>query len=195
VLTGGQAGVYYPLGVALGQIYGKALPDTKTSVQATKASVENLNLLQAGRGEIALHSRRFAVRRLEGRGRRRLQGAADQAAHHCRHLSQLHPDRRQRRRRHQDGCRPQGQAHLGRRTALRHRTERARRAQGRRLEYKDFSKVEYLPFGESVELMKNRQLDVTLQSAGLGVASIRDLCHGGEDRRRADSGRCRGQGR
>src|SRR5690606_27860012 len=28
---------------------------------------------------------------------------------------------------------------------------------------------------ESVELMKNRQLDATLQSAGLGVASIRDL--------------------
>ncbi|MGA0583847.1 MAG: TAXI family TRAP transporter solute-binding subunit, partial [Castellaniella sp.] len=39
----------------------------------------------------------------------------------------------------------------------------------------DFDKVEYLPFGESVELMKNRQLDVTLQSAGLGVSSIRDL--------------------
>ena len=35
--------------------------------------------------------------------------------------------------------------------------------------------MEYLPFGESVELMKNRQLDATLQSAGLGVASIRDL--------------------
>src|SRR5690606_10250066 len=43
------------------------------------------------------------------------------------------------------------------------------------LTYDDFSKVEYLPFGESVELMKNRQLDVTLQSAGLGVASLRDL--------------------
>ena len=53
ILTGGQSGVYYPLGVALGQIYGKAMPDAKTSVQATKASVENLNLLQAGRGEIA----------------------------------------------------------------------------------------------------------------------------------------------
>jgi TRAP transporter TAXI family solute receptor len=35
--------------------------------------------------------------------------------------------------------------------------------------------VEYLPFGESVELMKEGQLDATLQSAGLGVASIRDL--------------------
>jgi len=43
------------------------------------------------------------------------------------------------------------------------------------LDYKDFAKVEYLPFGESVELMKNRQLDVTLQSAGLGVSSLRDL--------------------
>ena len=43
------------------------------------------------------------------------------------------------------------------------------------MSYKDFSKVEYLPFGESVELMKNRQLDVTLQSAGLGVSALRDL--------------------
>nr|MCU0764401.1 TAXI family TRAP transporter solute-binding subunit [Hydrogenophaga sp.] len=37
------------------------------------------------------------------------------------------------------------------------------------LAYSDLAKVEYLPFGESVELMKNRQLDATLQSAGLGV--------------------------
>ena len=43
------------------------------------------------------------------------------------------------------------------------------------LGYSDFAKVEYLPFGESVELMKNRQLDATLQSAGLGVSSLRDL--------------------
>ena len=53
VLTGGTSGVYYPLGVALANDIGKAMPDVKTSVQATKASVENLNLLQAGRGEIA----------------------------------------------------------------------------------------------------------------------------------------------
>src|SRR5664279_2171457 len=53
ILTGGTSGVYYPLGVALSQIYGKAIPDAKSSVQATKASAENLNLLQAARGEIA----------------------------------------------------------------------------------------------------------------------------------------------
>jgi TRAP transporter TAXI family solute receptor len=43
------------------------------------------------------------------------------------------------------------------------------------LSYAEFSKVEYLSFSDSVELMKNRQLDITLQSAGLGVASLRDL--------------------
>ena len=41
--------------------------------------------------------------------------------------------------------------------------------------YEDLGQVQYLPFAESVELMKNRQLDATLQSAGLGVASIQDL--------------------
>ena len=53
VLTGGTSGVYYPLGVALANGIGKAMPGVKTSVQATKASVENLILLQQGRGEIA----------------------------------------------------------------------------------------------------------------------------------------------
>ena len=53
VLTGGQSGVYYPMGVALSQIYGKAIPGAKVTVQSTKASAENLNLLQAGRGELA----------------------------------------------------------------------------------------------------------------------------------------------
>ena len=51
ILTGGTSGVYYPLGVALSQLYAKAVPNAKTAVQATKASAENLNLLEAGRGE------------------------------------------------------------------------------------------------------------------------------------------------
>jgi TRAP transporter TAXI family solute receptor len=43
------------------------------------------------------------------------------------------------------------------------------------MSYSDLGKVEYLPFAESGELIKNRQLDSTLQSAGLGVASLKDL--------------------
>ena len=54
ILTGGTSGVYYPIGVALSQLYDNGIEGSKTSVQATKASVENLNLLQSGRGELAL---------------------------------------------------------------------------------------------------------------------------------------------
>src|SRR5690606_8581085 len=54
ILTGGQSGVYYPLGVALSQVYAQHIPDVKATAQVTKASAENMNLLQAGRGELAL---------------------------------------------------------------------------------------------------------------------------------------------
>ena len=53
ILTGGTSGVYYPIGVGLSQIYSEGIAGSKTSVQATKASAENLNLLQAGKGEVA----------------------------------------------------------------------------------------------------------------------------------------------
>src|SRR3979411_2861434 len=53
ILTGSTSGVFFPLGVAIEKIYSDKIPDVKTQVQATKASVENLILLQQGRGEIA----------------------------------------------------------------------------------------------------------------------------------------------
>ena len=53
ILTGGTSGVYYPLGVGLSKIYGEKIEGSKVQVQSTKASVENLNLIQSGKGEIA----------------------------------------------------------------------------------------------------------------------------------------------
>lgn len=175
VLTGGQAGVYYPLGVALGQIYGKALPDAKVSVQATKASVENLNLLQAGRGEIAFtlgDSLSDAWKGVEDAGYK-------QPLKRLRAVAGIYPNYIQIVANADSGIRTLADL-KGKRISVgapRSGTELNARAVLRAagLTYQDFSKVEYLSFAESVELMKNRQLDVTLQSAGLGVASIRDL--------------------
>jgi TRAP transporter TAXI family solute receptor len=175
ILTGGQSGVYYPLGVALGQIYGKALPDTKTSVQATKASVENLNLIQSGRGEIAFtlgDSLSDAWKGVEDAGfKTPLKG--------LRTVAGIYPNYIQIVASAESGIKTLADL-KGKRISVgapRSGTELNARAilKAAGLTYKDFDKVEYLPFGESVELIKNRQLDVTLQSAGLGVASIRDL--------------------
>jgi len=175
ILTGGQSGVYYPLGVALGQIYAKAMPDTKTSVQATKASAENLNLIQSGRGELA-----FTL----GDALSDAWNGAEDAGFktplkNLRVMAGIYPNYIQIVASEESGIKTLADL-KGKRISVgapRSGTELNARAilKAAGLTYKDFAKVEYLPFGESVELMKNRQLDVTLQSAGLGVASIRDL--------------------
>jgi uncharacterized protein len=175
VLTGGQSGVYYPLGVALGQIYSKAIPDAKTSVQATKASVENLNLVQAGRGEIAFTLGDALSDAWKGDE----EAGFKTPLKSLRTVAGIYPNYIQIVASAESGIKTLADL-KGKRISVgapRSGTELNARAilKAAGLTYKDFAKVEYLPFGESVELMKNRQLDVTLQSAGLGVASIRDL--------------------
>jgi len=175
ILTGGTSGVYYPLGVAMSQLFGKAIPDAKVSVQSTKASVENLNLLEAGRGELAFtlgdslsdawkgnadagfKSPLKKLRTVAGIYNNYIQIVAS-ADSGIKTLADL------KGKRISVGA-PKSGTELNARAVLK----------GAGLTYHDFAKVEYLPFGESVELMKNRQLDVTLQSAGLGVSSLRDL--------------------
>jgi len=175
VLTGGTSGVYYPLGVALSQIYTKAIPDAKSAVQSTKASAENLNLLQAGRGEIAFtlgDSLSDAWKGDEEAGfktpLKKLRTIAGIYSNYIQIVASAESGIKTladlKGKRISVGAAKSG-TELNARAVL--------KAAG--LTYKDFSKVEYLPFGESVELMKNRQLDVTLQSAGLGVSSLRDL--------------------
>ena len=175
VLTGGTSGVYYPLGVAIGKIYGDKIPDVKTQVQATKASVENLVLLQQGRGEIAFTLGDSLKAAWEGDAEAGFKNKLDK----LRTIGAIYPNYIQIVATAESGIKtladlkgkslsvgaPKSGTELNSRAIL--------AAAG--MSYKDLGKVEYLPFAESVDLMKNRQLNATLQSAGLGVASLKDL--------------------
>lgn len=175
ILTGGQSGVYYPLGVALSQIYAKAIPNAKATAQVTKASAENLNLLQAGRGELALALGDAVSNAWKGEAEAGFPNKLDK----LRGLSATYNNYIQIVANADSGIKTLADL-KGKRVsvgAAKSGTELNARAifKAAGLAYTDLAKVEYLPFGESVELMKNRQLDATLQSAGLGVSSIRDL--------------------
>ena len=175
VLTGGTSGVYYPMGVAIAKIYTDKMPNTRPTVQATKASVEYLNLLQQGKGELAFtlgDSLAFAWEGNEEAGFKnkltKLRGVAA-----------IYPNFIQVVASKESGIKTLADL-KGKRLSVgapKSGTELNARAilGGAGISYKDLGKLEYLPFAESVELMKNRQLDATLQSAGLGVAAIRDL--------------------
>ena len=175
MLTGGQSGVYYPMGVALSQIFAKDIPNARATAQVTKASAENLNLLQAGRGELALTLADALSNAWKGDAEAGFPKKLDK----LRGLSATYNNYSQIVASADSGIKTLADL-KGKRVsvgAAKSGTELNARAifKAAGLGYGDLAKVEYLPFGESVELMKNRQLDATLQSAGLGVASIRDL--------------------
>ena len=175
VLTGGTSGVYYPLGVGLSNIYAEKIEGVRTQVQSTKASVENLNLLQSGRGEIGFALGDSVAAAWEGHAEAGFPEKLDK----LRGIAAIYPNYIQLVALQESGVTtladlagkgvsvgaPASGTELNARAIF--------KAAG--MSYDDFGKTEYLPFAESVELMKNRQLDATLQSAGLGVASIRDL--------------------
>lgn len=180
VLTGGTSGVYYPLGVALTRIYGEVLPDAKATVQATKASAENLNLLQGGKGELAITLGDTLSLAWKGDAEAGFKAPLGK----IRGIAALYPNYIHLVARADSGIRsladlkgkrisvgaPKSGTEINSRTIL--------KAAG--LSYEDLSKVEYLPYAESVELIKNRQIDGTLLSSGLGVAAIRDLAASAE---------------
>ncbi|MBP2315041.1 TAXI family TRAP transporter solute-binding subunit [Azospirillum soli] len=175
VLTGGTSGVYYPLGVAMSNVYGKAIPGAKVTVQATKASVENLNLLQAGRGEIAFTLGDSLSQAWKGDEEAGFKAKLDK----LRTIAAIYPNYIQVVASKESGIKTLADL-KGKRVSVgapKSGTELNARAVfgAAGLTYKDFAKTEYLPFAESVDLIKNRQLDATLISAGLGVAAIKDL--------------------
>ena len=175
ILTGNTSGVYYPLGVALSQVFRTEIPEANISVQSTAASAENMRLLEAERGELAFTLGDVLLDAWEGN----VDAGFTAPLRKLRTVAAIYPNYIQivasadagvatladlRGKRISVGAPGSG-------TELNARAIVA--AAG--MSYDDFSRVEYLSFSESVELIKNRQLDITLQSAGLGVASLRDL--------------------
>ncbi|MDA0971275.1 MAG: TAXI family TRAP transporter solute-binding subunit [Proteobacteria bacterium] len=177
ILTGGTSGVYYPLGVGLSKIYGEKIKGSKVQVQSTKASVENLNLIQAGKGEIAFVLGDSVKYGWEGNA----EAGFKSKLNNLRGIAGIYPNYV-----HIVASKSSNIKSIadlkGKRVSVgapKSGTELQARAilKAAGMSYGDLGKVEYLPFGQSVELIKNRQIDATVQSAGLGVASIKDLAN------------------
>ncbi|MDZ4309500.1 MAG: TAXI family TRAP transporter solute-binding subunit [Cypionkella sp.] len=175
ILTGGTSGVYYPIGVGLAKIYADGIPGARTQVQATKASVENLNLLQQGKGEFAIALGDAVKLAWDGNADAGFAAPLDK----LRGISAAYPNYIQIAASADSGVVTLADlaGHSLSVGAAKSGTELNARAilGAAGMSYEGLSKIEYLPFAESVELMKNRQLDASLQSAGLGVASLKDL--------------------
>jgi TRAP transporter TAXI family solute receptor len=172
LLTGGTSGVYYPLGQALKKMLERDVPGSKVTVQATQATVENLNLLQQGKGVLALAQGDILTEAWKGnpeagfpssRTKIRLLGAAYPNYIHiiARHDANIKSVYDLKGRRVSVGAARSGNE-LNARALL----------GAANISYADLLQVEYLEYGQSVELLVKGQLEAAIISAGLGVAAV-----------------------
>jgi TRAP transporter TAXI family solute receptor len=174
VLTGNISGVYFPLGVSIAMIYAD-IPGAKVEVRTTDGSVENLMRLQQGTGQVGFALGDALRDAWNGDRNAGFPGKLDK----LRVIGALYPSYIQIVATKASGIRTLADL-KGKSLSVgdsKSGTElNARAVLGAAgLRFQDLGKVQYISFAESTDLMIKKQLDATLQSAGLGVASLKEL--------------------
>lgn len=177
ILTATTGGVFYPLGSALSTIFAREIPGSRPSVQATKGTVDNMNLMQKKRGEVAFAQADGVIFAWEGNKEHGFKSKVDT----IRGMTAIYTSYIQIVATKESGIKTIADLKGKRLSVGAHRsgTELTTRAflRAAGISYADLAKVEHLPFFESVDLMKNRRLDATLQTAGLGVPALTDFAN------------------
>jgi TRAP transporter TAXI family solute receptor len=182
ILTGGTNGVYYPLGTTLSSIYARAIPGASVTAQATQGSVENMRLLENGDGELAFTLGDTLAAAWAGNK----EAGFDAPYRKLRAIARIYPNFIQIVASARTGIKTLADLKgkkvsvgaNGSGTAL--NAIAIFRAAG--FGFSDLGKVDYSPFGTSARLVIEGALDATIQSAGLGVESIRHLLASGQAR-------------
>jgi TRAP transporter TAXI family solute receptor len=182
ILTGSTSGVYYPLGTTLSTIYAKAIPGASVTAQATQGSVENLRLLENGDGELAFTLGDTLADAWAGNKK----AGFDTPYRKLRAIAKIYPNFIQVVASTRTGIttladlkgKKVSVGAIGSGTEL--NAIAIFKAAG--FSFSDLGKVDHSPFGASARLVIEGTLDATLQSAGLGVESIRHLLASGQAR-------------
>lgn len=173
IATGGTSGVYYPLGGALATILEDNL-GIDASVQATQASVENVNLVLSDRAELALITGDTGFQAYDGSGPFEKEGAKED----LRALASFYPNFLQIIATKESGIKSFEDL-KGKKVAVgapNSGTELAAQVllEGHGMSYKDIT-PDYLSFAEAAEQMKNGIIDAAILSSGIPNSAIMDL--------------------
>ena len=172
VLTGPSSGIYFPIGGAFSTFIGSL--GYKTSATATGATVENINALLTGQGELAIAMADSVIQAVEAFG---AYEGKKPAKNLCAMMG-LWPNYCQIVTTADSGIKsfadlkgkrvgvgaPNSGVELNARMMF--------EAHG--MSYKD-AKIDYLNYGEAIDQMKNGLCDAAFVTSGLGNATIREL--------------------
>ncbi len=173
VASGGTAGVYYPLGGALAEIFNQHVPGVNASVQATGASVANVNLLVQRQAELALIQNDIAF--YAANGTEMFQGRKVDS---LRGIATLYPEVIQLVASRASGIRSVDDLR-GKRVAvgdIGSGTEANARQilEAAGLTYRDIA-ARYLSFAEAAANLRDGHIDAAFVTAGIPTAAIQDI--------------------
>ena len=175
MLTGDTNGIYFPLGIAIGKMVSDGIPDRTTRVQVSNGSIENVRLLAQGQGELGFALGDSLMAAVDGDA----EAGFKEKLTNLRVIGALYPNYIQIVATKKSGIsrladlkgkslsvgEPQSGTDLNARALL--------DAAG--LDEGQIKSLPQLSFAESVAKMIAGKLDATLQSSGLGVASLNRL--------------------
>ena len=173
IAAGGTAGVYYPLGGAMAEIFNQHVPGVNASVQATGASVANVNLLAQGQAELGLIQNDIAFYAASGtemfKGRK---------VENLRGIATLYPEVIQLVATRESGIRSVEDLR-GKRVAvgdIGSGTEANARQilEAAGLTYRDLA-ARYLSFAEAAANLRDGHIDAAFVTAGIPTAAIQDV--------------------
>ncbi|UNM95830.1 TAXI family TRAP transporter solute-binding subunit [Ignatzschineria rhizosphaerae] len=174
IATGGSSGPYNIIGTTLGQIYSKTYGVNSKS-QSTGASIQNVNLVNQGKAEMALTMSDVLSQAVEGTGSfpEKIENVVQVAA--------LYPNYVQIVTSKKSGIKTMDDL-KGKRVAvgdLNSGTEMNARAllNGHGITYDDL-RIDYLGFAEAVDALRGGKIDAAVLTSGLPNASIMELEQG-----------------
>ena len=173
--TGGTAGTYYPLGGAMAEIWNQNVSGVDASVQATGASVANVNMMAQGQVDLALIQNDIAFYADQG------QEMFQRPIGNLRGIANLYPEVIQIVARADAGIRSVDDL-KGKRVAVGDAgsgTEaNARQILGAAgISYDDIT-VRYLSFAEASNNLRDGHIDAAFVTAGIPTAAIQDVATG-----------------
>ena len=174
IATGGSSGPYNIIGTTLGQIYSKTY-DVNSKAQSPGASIQNVNLVNQGKAEMALTMSDVLSQAIDGTG------SFPEKVENVLQVAALYPNYVQIVTSKKSGIKTMDDL-KGKRVAvgdLNSGTEMNARAllDGHGITYNDL-KVDYLGFSEAVDALRGGKIDAAVLTSGLPNASIMELEQG-----------------
>jgi len=173
IATGGTAGVYYPLGGAMAEIFNKSIPGVNATAQSTGASVANINGLKDGSVQLAMVQNDISYYAANG-----TEMFKDKKVEGLKGLATLYPETIQIVTLEKTGIKDVAGL-KGKRVAVGAAGSGTEANARQMLEvfgitYKDI-KAQYLSFGEAASNLKDGNIDAAFVTAGHPTAAIQDV--------------------